>query len=298
MARGVSLVECLFSLAIMAAFLVPISVSLMQGNAYHRNQKYAHSRDLIISSRQDQLATPLNTFTSLFDSSNLNVSQSNRSISSLVEVDTANSTVFNRKWYLYIYNPGKSGASWSDAITMNTQVGVFYLDVGNTTAAATDALGNAWSTDAAYGNTDKVAGTVTGYSGSVPTASTNDITNTTSDAIYQTARQGADLRYNIPVENGMYYVEFHATEWNAAITAASPNRRRMDLYLELISDTDTPVGTSLSPRETMGAANLAVAYRYPVTVSDGLLNIRVKRSSTSNFDPQLMGLAIYPRGVL
>jgi Tfp pilus assembly protein PilV len=290
---GFSIAELLVTVTVIGLLLAPLMNVLTQDVFLQRQLKTLNSRDLLVTSQANRLSTPLNTFTATFNNQSV-VHAAN----STIKVSPSNSTVFNRQAYLYVYNNASAtGTSWTDGIPLNAVGDSFYMDVGNTGNPVTDSAGNLWQPDALYDSTNAVAGYVTSYGGTVPSASSNSITNSTTDTLYQTYREGADLRYSMPVPNDTYLVEVHAVELSGSINGTAGNRRRMDLYLESIADADTPVGTSLSPFELTGAANLAIALRYTVTVSDGVLNIRVKRSSSSDNDPQIMGIAVYPTGI-
>jgi hypothetical protein len=207
--------------------------------------------------------------------------------------------VFDRSAVLYVFNPTSDntctslGTSWREAIPITDSQTVLAIDVGNTSNPITDSTGQVWQPDVAYSTTNSVAGyhaSYTGTTGSDTTAPSDNITNVTSDSIYQTFRTGTDVRYQIPVSNGDYIVEFHLSELDETVNA-SGNRRLMDFKLE-----NTTVGSSVSPYESMNnTANKAFTVRYSSSVSDGTLDIEVDRASSSNNDARLMGLVIYPR---
>jgi prepilin-type N-terminal cleavage/methylation domain-containing protein len=296
--QGFSLIECLVTMAVIGIIMAPMMMSLTQSVVTQKNMQYLQTRNLIINSLTNRLAVPLNNYTSLFDNLAVSTTQSGGSLTSIVKVDNANSNVFNRRSYVYVYNPSATGSNWTEGVPIDASSDSFYLDVGNTTANITDTSNNVWQRDTNFDNTNKIGGLDASFSpaAAIQTPDTNNITNTANDSIYRTYRRGADHRYNIPVANGSYYVEIHSVELDPAITATTPNRR-MDIYLEAIADTDTPMGTNLSPFEASGATYEAVAFRYPITVTDGVLNIRVKKSASSGNNPNVMGITVYPKGL-
>ena len=106
------------------------------------------------------------------------------------------------------------------------------------------------------------------FSGGKTYAAGNSIAGTTDDALYQTERYGNPFSYAIPVPNATYDVVLHFAE----IYWSSPGSRVFSVSLE-----GNPVEAGIDLVGEAGA-NTAVTRTYPVTVSDGVLDIAFSAS--------------------
>ena len=137
-----------------------------------------------------------------------------------------------------------------------------------------DAAGNQWWGDQGFvfGNT---------ASTSVAIAGTDD------DQLYQTERYdsssgGANLEYALAVPEGLYEVKLHLAETYAAITAAG--QRVFDVRAEgglVVDDLDV---------FARAGANAACTVTFPVTVTDGTLNITCHHIVQN---PKLCGIEVF-----
>lgn len=126
------------------------------------------------------------------------------------------------------------------------------IDSGATTGR-TDSNGKSWSADTGFvGGTALDRGAIT-------------ISGTTNQFIYQTERYSM-TGYNVAVPNGTYTVNLHFAETYSGITGAG--QRLFSVGIE-----GTTVLTNFDIFADAGGANKADVKSFPVTVSDGQLNI-------------------------
>ena len=129
----------------------------------------------------------------------------------------------------------------------------------NSGGPAISANGTSWIADGNYGGAD---------TSNIPTtySTLNAISNTNNQAIYQTELTGKAFNYNIPVANGSYTVNLHFAEiyWN------SPGMRIMNI------DVENSQGV-MNNFDLFTKAGSFSAYiqSFPITVSDGLLTIKL-----------------------
>ncbi len=112
------------------------------------------------------------------------------------------------------------------------------------------------------------------------------VANTIHQDIYRTERNasGGDLQYQIPVPNGEYEVELHFAEmW---VGAFNNGVRRFGIELEgTLVENSIDIYASVS-REA------ALIKSYPVTVSDGILNLDLTKIIQN---PKISGIVVLPR---
>ena len=141
-----------------------------------------------------------------------------------------------------------------------------------------DSLGHVWSAD-------------TGFSGGNTYAVGTSIAGTTDDALYQTERWGNPFSYSIPLSSGTYVVVLHFAE----IYWSSPGSRVFSVSLE-----GNPVEAGIDLVGEAGA-NTAVTRAYPVTVSDGMLDISLSASvdngKLSAIEVRRTGLVLSPEEI-
>ena len=94
---------------------------------------------------------------------------------------------------------------------------------------------------------------------------TNLMTNTMDDFLYQSERHG-NFSYRFPVTNGSYFVKLYFAE----ISYTAPGQRQFDLFLE-----DTEVISDLDVYATSGTNDRAYTVEFKTTVSDGFLDVNV-----------------------
>ena len=141
-----------------------------------------------------------------------------------------------------------------------------------------DSLGQVWSAD-------------TGFSGGGTYAAGNSIAGTTDDTLYQTERWGNPFSYSIPLSSGTYVVVLHFAE----IYWSSPGSRVFSVSLE-----GNPVEAGIDLVGEAGA-NTAVTRTYPVTVSDGVLDIAfsasIDNAKVSAIEVRQAGLVLSPEKI-
>jgi parallel beta-helix repeat protein len=135
-------------------------------------------------------------------------------------------------------------------------------------SAYSDASGNAWSADS-------------GFNGGSSYPSSNSISGTTSQPLYQTSRWNyGQLNYNFPVANGNYTVnlKFAETYMNG------PGQRAFSIMIN-----GQTVQSNFDIFAAAGGANKAVDKSFPVTVTGGSISIQMT-SSVEN--PTVSGIEI------
>src|SRR5208337_5479834 len=100
-----------------------------------------------------------------------------------------------------------------------------------------------------------------GIAASVPGAT---ITGTTDPTLYLTERYGKTFSYNIPAPNGTYTVilQFAEIYWN------QPGQRKFNVFVQ-----GNEVITGLDIIASAGGKNIAYDVTFPVTVTNGMLDI-------------------------
>jgi hypothetical protein len=227
---------------------------------------------------------------------NTALSESGQTIPYLRKVDTTNSNTFSRTVDFYQYtNATDALTSPRSTMTITQTSGEYRLRCGSSTGLM-DTSGYYWYGDSnAYDSTNKVPGYVTGSSGTTGSTAT-DIVNTSGndDSLFQNYREGTgstNVNYSFPVSNNTYTVRLLFAEVNSTITGIAPNRRLMDIYIEGALQNST----AYSPYESTGGTYRANVKTYNVTVSDGVLDISIRRNASSNTDARISGISISPR---
>ncbi len=146
---------------------------------------------------------------------------------------------------------GALSASDDVTVTVNATSTFSPIRINAGGGAYLDSLGRTWEADSYF------VGPSSTYSTSQP------ISGTTDDALYQTERFGKIFGYQIPVPNGSYEVDLHFAEiyWTAA------GRRVFDVSVEgalVLDDVDL---------WSVAGANAAFVTTVAASVMDGVLNI-------------------------
>jgi hypothetical protein len=115
----------------------------------------------------------------------------------------------------------------------------------------------------------------------------SDIVGTTEDALYQTGRHGGQFSYNIPIDNGTYYVVLHFAEtyWGNVV-AGGVGSRKFNVNIERnrrLSEYDIYARA--------GGALKAVQEGFRTIVYDNMLNINFYQGS-ANF-PTVKAIEVY-----
>lgn len=122
------------------------------------------------------------------------------------------------------------------------------------------------------------------YSSGNPHISSNAISGTSNPAIYQSERWGNKvLGYDFPIANGQYTVVLHFAE----IAFSAVGQRVFDVALE-----NNPVLTKYDIFAKAGA-NTATTETFPVTVSDGVLNVNFTSLNPGNIEnPKISAIEV------
>ncbi len=157
-----------------------------------------------------------------------------------------------------------SNINAADTIRINTGGGTYV-----------DSLNNTWSADN-YFNTGYTYQTI------------DPIANTNNQALYQTERwdplDTTEMEYAIPVTNADYEVYLHFAE----ILYTNPGQRQFDVYIE-----NTKVLDHLDIVAEAGPKT-ALIKSFPVTVSDGVLNIKFVHQIEN---PKISAIEVIPAAV-
>lgn len=295
---GVSLVEVLMMLALMAATILPVTLLISQNAQVVRKVYIESTRGLFQASKEDQM-DPLRPdyYTQFHDTTmTTSLTDSGQVIPYMVNVDTTNSDTFQKTSYLYTYNQTTDASSAPRTIYKTFQTAdIFRIRCGSNNALI-DTARQFWAGDSnAYDVTKKQPGYVTGTSG-VAGSSLVDIVNTTGvdDGLFQFYREGnggtnVDYRFDVP--NGKYVVNLYFAELNPSVTGIAPNRRLMDIYIEGTLQNSS----AYSPFETTGGSYRGNIQAFDVTVSDSVLHISIRRNASSNHDARISGIMTQKR---
>ncbi len=289
---GITLVEVIIVMGMLSVICVSMAELLQTNSQGSRQSTLVASRNSLNSSLIEELDGENPTFSATFGTTTTapytSITEAGQSIPYVRKMDTTNSTAMKRLTYIYLYS------TTSDAVTAFNQSASYVnevydlrIDVGLTSGSFTDSLGNVWASDVAYDTTNKTPGYVTGSAGTTGTAATA-ILNTTNDTIYQTYRDGTTLNYNFDLSNGRYTVQLLFAELDATINGGA-NRRLCDATIEGAS-----VMTSYSPFESVGYAKAHIK-SFETTLTDGVLNLSLTRSATSNQNCRVSGVIISRR---
>jgi prepilin-type N-terminal cleavage/methylation domain-containing protein len=292
---GFSLLELLLVLSILAISVIPVTLLTGQAATSNKQVLISSGRSIVMDSLASEMSVERADFNTQFNNNAkiTTISESGQTIPYLRKVDTSNSNVFKRTVYSYIYN--NTADADNNALLKTTTVQMqneLRLRCGSSSGLI-DSAGQEWNGDAqAYDAASKTGGYVTGSSGN---AGSNivDIVNTSGndDALFQYYREGTgstNVDYQFDVENADYIVKLYFAEVNATVTGSAPNRRLMDIYME----GNLQNSTAYSPYETTGGSNRGNIQAYKVTVSDGTLNVSIRRNASSNHDARISGIVL------
>ncbi len=165
------------------------------------------------------------------------------------------------------------------AITVQASASPGRVAINTGGGAYTDAAGIVYAVDTASSPHPTLKGSSTVKSITAP------IGGTSNDGLYQSYRYGTDFGYDVALANGSYTVQFQFTEpW---VTGAG--QRVFDVLLE-----GTTVVDNLD-LFTVAGKNNAYAVTKAVTVTDGLLNVRLDSIGVGEVDNAILsGLVIQP----
>lgn len=145
-----------------------------------------------------------------------------------------------------------------------------------------DTSGKTWSSDASA----LFAGTTNHRNNAMP-----DVLGTSRDWLYWTTRQGPELNYSfIRLNNQAYDVILHFVEFGGGVVTG-PGKRVFDIEIEGV-----PVQSNLDIYQAAGGTDRALVLSFPVSISDGRLDLSLTPSAGSVFFPSIAALEIRPQG--
>lgn len=299
---GISLLEVSLMIVLLTLVMVPYTLMMTQTAQNTRGVFIAATRGLLLNRLGDEMNPERPTFVTDFSqasSMNTTITELGQTIPfrRYIDTTTANaSDTLNKQVYLYLYtNSTDSSSAPLYKTTLLISASQYRTRVGNT-SGLTDSSNNFWFGDSSlYTAANKQPGYVSnmGTTGSTGSNIVN-ANDTYDDTLYQNYRIGTsntNLDYNFDLISGSYTVKLYFCETNASVTGTAPNRRLMDIYLEGALRN----ATAYSPYETTGGAYRANVVTYDVDVSDGTLNVSVRKNSSSNNDAILSGITIQKR---
>jgi uncharacterized protein YkwD len=145
---------------------------------------------------------------------------------------------------------GSGGGGGSNSGGGGGAVSVARVNAGG--GAVTDASGNTWAAD-------------NSYSGGTPWSTGQNISNTSTPALYQSCRYGSSFSYQFVVPNGNYNVTLKFAE----VSRTGPGQRVFNVAIN-----GTPVLTNFDVFAQAGGALIALDEVFPVTVSGGQITIQ------------------------
>jgi hypothetical protein len=122
------------------------------------------------------------------------------------------------------------------------------------------------------------------------TLASGDILNTTDDVLYRSERSEASFAYNIPVVNGSYNVVLHFAEiyWGApGGGSGGSGKRRFNVDIE-----SSRKLTNFDIFVAAGGAMRPVLQTFPVSVTDGVLNINFSQGTVDM--PKISAIEVLP----
>jgi Tfp pilus assembly protein PilV len=295
---GISLVEVLLTLTLMAATILPLIVLISQNAQISRSTYIQSTRSLFQANASSQMDPLRSDYYTQFNDTTMttSLSESGQTIPYMAKVDTTNSDTFKKKSYLYTYSSIDDAVNAPRTIHNIFQTAsTFRLRCGRNDSLM-DSSNQFWTGDGnAYDGSKKQPGYVTGSSGTTG-SNVVDIVNTSSvdDGLFQYYREGTgstNVDYKFDVPNGNYLISLYFAELNASVTGSAPNRRLMDIYIEGTLQNSS----AYSPYETTGGSYRGNIQPFEVTVSDNVLNISIRRNASSNYDSRISGIVIQKR---
>ncbi|QRR01998.1 malectin domain-containing carbohydrate-binding protein [Dyadobacter sandarakinus] len=120
---------------------------------------------------------------------------------------------------------------------------------------------------------------------------TGDILNTTDDALYRTERSSEAFSYNIPVRNGAMNVVLHFAEiWYGAPDRAAGGKGKRMFNVDIEG---TRKLTDYDIYDEAGGALKPIQEIFPVTVTDGILNINFTTGKANL--PKISAIEVIPQ---
>ncbi|HEY9685351.1 MAG TPA: malectin domain-containing carbohydrate-binding protein [Coleofasciculaceae cyanobacterium] len=308
---GLSLLEVLISLTVLSLAIIPIMLNLSSSSQNSVGAYVNSSRSMLAKSILNEMDPEYPNFGLDTGSNGYNFTamdtatytESGRILPYYRRVATDNtlSSAMKRRVYISLYrNTTDALSAPYYQATEDVGVNELFIDVG-ASSARTDEMGRLWIPDAVYDSSKFVPGYVSGFGGATG-SSADDVTNinATNDPIYQSYRDGADLRYGINVDPGNYVLKLYFEEFDNTVTGVAPNRRRADIAIGDAADfTTLPVKLSnYSPYEALTAYDKAQVLTFEISIATASatksINIRVKSAAAgTDKTPRLSGISVH-----
>ncbi|WP_221393779.1 malectin domain-containing carbohydrate-binding protein [Dyadobacter sp. NIV53] len=157
------------------------------------------------------------------------------------------------------------------------------LRINSGGAAFTASGSRAFSADQYFTGTTQVSNAIAG-----------DITATADDQLYKEQRFGSSFSYNVPVTNGTYNVVLHFAEiyWGIPSRSGTTGTARRQFHVNIEGARKL---TNYDIFVNAGGAMRAGTETFPVTVTDGILNIDFLKGAADN--PIIAAIEVVPTQV-
>lgn len=284
---GVSLVEILLAMALVSLMTLPLTLILQGTSDTTKKSAVQMTRNLLLMGLVGSIDPESPDFISRYNDAGMQtITESGTDIAYMRKTDTSNSDNLNKQIHVFMYkDPTDATTSSMHKLTHSFFLDEIRIDVG-ASQGFQDSANRIWTEDSEYDATNKVPGYVSG--GTTGSNTGVSIVNTDNDTLYHTYRQGATLSYSFDVPNGNYTVKLYFAELDATINGGA-NRRRADISIE-----GSTVLSNYSPYEATGSTGKANIRVFDTSVSDGVLNVVITRSGSSNQNPRLAAIAVRP----
>lgn len=286
-------------LAFLSTSILPYMLMLGQASSSSRGIYTQSTRSLLLNNALNELEPERPTFYTNYHNSSMNTSytESGSTIPFRETVSTSTADCMKRTTYFYIY---KTSTDATNAARILTAIPLsseqMFINAGNSSSVM-DQAGRTWYGDGnLYDSTKRQPGyDSAGTSGTTESYPAYDIVNTSNDSVYYDDKKGtggANLDWSFDVTNGYYVVKLYFAELDTSVT--SSNRRLNDIYIEGKQMNVLSLGTY----ERLGGNKRAYVASYDVYVSDSLLNVSIRKNSSSALDAHLSGISIKRRRML
>jgi len=178
-----------------------------------------------------------------------------------------------------------SGCSKTQEVTVSRE--------GNCTVAQALRINAGGSNFTASGSRQFIADKYYGGTDRTGSISSGDILNTTDDVMYRTERSAPSFNYSIPVQNGTVNVVLHFAEtWWGVPGRGKGGAGKRSFHVEIEGSRKL---TNYDIYAKAGGAMRAIQETFPVTVTDGVLNISFLSGATDM--PKISAIEVLPQTV-
>ena len=297
---GLSLIEVMLMLTLLAATVLPCSLLLSQTGQNTRAAYLQSTRRILLSSLADEATDERPQFTTVYNMGSMqtNISESGQVLPWRAVVDTTNagaSDTFQKTIYFYLYNNSTDAANapryTTKLVTTTDTQRYHFADTFN--YGHVDSSGFWWQGRTTYDNANKIAGVQGGtpifqnYAGTITNlpAPNRDV-RTFQDGWRNT--DGAS-KFSAPVANGLYTVKLYFTE-----RGASGQGNLMDIKLEdKLMNPGVPYNPYFYCGNQLFCAHILM---YDVMVNDNVLDIQFASNANATvISPEIRSISIKKR---